>query len=158
MMSPIEIEKAFNVKESTIRGKTSGLRLKRRNLNQENQLGLVIIDDCCGHRFEGEELRNIEDVLKANICYLLPYSTSLIQALDLSINYILKSKMRTSWLGWYVRTTKTVKDNSKCPIPSRTDVYKWFGASWNTVSPLTIIKSFLCAGLTNDLTRWDLGA
>ena len=117
------------------------LHYRRMDLTKEDQLGLVIIDNFNGHKFEDDELAEIEQRLKAKICYLPAYySTSMIQPLDLTINYIIKTKLRNLWLGWHLKSTKTSDNNSKAPAPTKQNVYDWFGSAWNSVSPLTMIK------------------
>jgi len=129
------------------------LNRKRNEIGNPNQLGLIILDNFSGHVFDVEELNKLETELECKIKYLPPNCTAHLQPLDLSTNYLLKSKLRNLWIDWYVKqySDKKEHENFNCPCPSKQNVYEWFTQAYNSIPPLTIIKSFLCTGLSNDL-------
>ena len=54
--------------------------------------------------------------------------------------------MRCEWLNWFSQNADT---NTKAP--SKQDVYNWFSKSWESLSPHSIVKSFLVSGMLNSL-------
>jgi len=77
------------------------------------------------------------------IKFLKPYTTHLCQPLDLSINYILKSRMKEQWIDWF--------KNNPGISPSKQAIYIWFKKAFDSLTPLNIIKAFLLSGISNDV-------
>jgi len=115
---------------------------KRRHSEFKDQKALIIIDNFSAHKLEESQYLEFEK-LGIFIRYLKPYTTHLCQPLDLNINFILKSKMRTEWMEWMEKQEGT--------NPSKTTIYNWFYKSWKAITPLNIVKAFLMSGISNDL-------
>jgi len=120
----------------------------RNDFSLKDCKSLFIIDNFSGHIMEEKERVDIEKELNIIIKYLRPYTASLVQPLDLSINYLLKHKLKQEWLEWFIK-----KDNpqEKAKYPSKQDIYNWFARSWRTISPPNIVKAFLHSGISNSL-------
>jgi len=68
---------------------------------------------------------------------LPPQCITDIQPLDLSTNYLLKSKLKNIWTSWYVKLYSEKKEDEKlnCPCPSKQNVYDWFTEAYNSIPP-----------------------
>ena len=122
---------------------------KRASLSKPDQLAIVVLDNFQGHVFDDNELKELETNLIAKIMFLPPNTTSELQPLDLSINYILKNKLKNLWIDWYVQEYKKDREENdpKAPTPKKQSIYDWFTLAYNAITPTTLIKSFLYVGL-----------
>ena len=125
---------------------------KRAALAKPDQIAVIILDNFQGHVFDDNELKDLEQKLITKIMFLPPNTTSELQPLDLSINYCLKQKLKELWVSWYVNEYKKIRkeDDAKTPTPKKQTIYDWFTLAYNAITPMTLIKSFLYAGLSND--------
>ena len=93
----------------------------------------------------------LEEELNAKIRYLPPKCTAYLKPLDLSIIYTMKIKLKNQRVTWYINQYEKSRSDFQCPCPSKQDLYQWLVLPWNGRSPINIIKSFLCSGLSNSL-------
>jgi len=118
---------------------------QRKRCGLENSKGLLLLDNFSAHLLEVEDKNKIEKDLNIIIKYLKPYTTPFVQPLDLSINYLLKSKMRQQWLKWFDN------ENLNEKAPKKQLIYDWFNIAWEAISPVNIVKAFLSSGVSNNL-------
>ena len=118
------------------------LARQRKQAHLKDKKALFIIDGFSGHKLEDKEKEVLEKDLNLIIKYLPPYTTSLLQPLDLNINGLLKRSMKDSWVCWF---------NRESVAPSKQAIYTWFASAWRGITPLNIIKGFLASGISNDI-------
>jgi len=119
---------------------------QRMNPDIQGKKGLLILDGFSGHKFDDKEREEIEKELNVFLCYLPPYTTNILQPLDLNINALLKRNMKNSWVDWFS------KENS---LRKKQVIYRWFVLAWRSITSLNIIKSFLMGGISSDLNGKD---
>ena len=107
----------------------------------KDKKALIIVDNFSGHKLDDKEI-NILREKGILIKFLRPYTTSLVQPLDLSINRILKSQMKEEWISWF---SKNPGEN-----PTKTSIYSWFHKAFKSITPVNIIKAFILSGISND--------
>jgi len=107
----------------------------------KGKTALLIIDNFSGHKLDDKDVQSLKNdgIL---IKFLRPYTTNLCQPLDLNINYILKSRMKESWIDWF--------SNNPGENPAKQVIYSWFRKGFESITPLNIIKAFLLSGISNN--------
>lgn len=107
----------------------------------KGKTAVLIVDNFSGHHLEESVVQGLKK-FGLIIKFLRPYTTSLCQPLDLSINYLIKSHMKQDWITWF--------NKSPGSNPNKQIVYSWFKKAYDSITPLNIIKAFLISGISND--------
>ena len=104
---------------------------------------LLVIDEYRVHKTE--EVREYAEDKKTDLVYAPGGCTSLAQPLDVSINKPFKWNMRHLWERWAFDNLR----GTARMHPSQQQVINWISEAWSSILPDTIVKSFLCCGISN---------
>ena len=113
----------------------------------EHQKRLLIVDMYRPH-IAAESQRIVRDECHSQVIFVPGGCTSIVQAMDRSVNRPFKTSIRESWAAWMKGdAARTVHGNLK--QPSRNQVIAWVSKAWNDLNVDVLVKAFLVCGISN---------
>lgn len=115
--------------------------------NDDDVRRLIILDRASIHTTP--QIKEKIENLDTDLVIIPAGCTSLLQPADVSWMSPFKSALRREWASFIRRKEMTSSGNLK--RPSRQDVICFISAAWSVLSEETIINSFKCCGISNEL-------
>jgi len=120
--------------------------LKPHFLKWQITKSLVILDHDRNHITH--IFKNTMESLGAELVFIPPNLTSLLQPSDVSWFKVLKDEYKKEWNNWFVNDPKTFNDQGNICGPGYDKMTKWISKGWKNLEQSSIRSSFKQCGIT----------
>ena len=107
----------------------------------DDKRGLLLIDNYEGHM--DKDIEQSLNVIRIDVLRLPPNSTSILQAMDISVNAPFKTYYAEQWDEYqYQLDSKPLTTSGKFKAPTREQKLAWVSEAWARISTSTIRRGF----------------